>query len=332
MMIFHQKMHRGSDLETVKRGAKAVLEHLFDNHVYCDVKWCKPKQNIIANMNKNSTEVDAAGPSERIDHPPSHERSQPPAALSIIQQSSMSPANKEEEETNARPEGYYRSKEEHGKLYKQMKRIWMKLTTEDRLEECMHFFTSQKNEGMNTSVGKYARKGRTYCTTMSLTNRVMIALGTQNLGYYCFWSRVFESLNMDMSPNLKHHLMQKDNKREKKQKYEATPERKKKRARHQYDKMKTELQKQIKDNERGATYGAGTALEVATNLPVFVVEEFEQEKKLKTQKCPLVGCFGRCHTSSRSKLCFYNDCKKISQIYSKMKKYLQIKYKERYGE
>ena len=107
--------HRGSDLQTVKKAAKAVLEHLFDNHDYCDVKWCKPKQWMIANMNKNSPEFDAAGPRERFDHPPSHERSQPPAALSTNQQLSLSPANVKEG-NNTRPEGYYCSKQEHGKL------------------------------------------------------------------------------------------------------------------------------------------------------------------------------------------------------------------------
>ena len=61
------KIQRGSDLETVKTAAKAVLEHLFDNHEYCDVKWCKLKENMMANRNENSPEFDAAGPS--------HERS-----------------------------------------------------------------------------------------------------------------------------------------------------------------------------------------------------------------------------------------------------------------
>ena len=65
-----------------------------------------------------------------------------------------------------------------------MKPIWMKLTTDEKLYECMHTENSQRNEATNTSVAKYARKGRTYCATMSLTNRVMLAMGTQSLGYY----------------------------------------------------------------------------------------------------------------------------------------------------
>ena len=82
-----------------------------------------------------------------------------------------------------------------------MSEIWEKLTTDERLKECMHPFDSQINEALNTSVGKYAPKGRTYCTSMSLANRVLIAMGTHNLGYLQYWTRVFESLQLDMSPS-----------------------------------------------------------------------------------------------------------------------------------
>ena len=40
----------------------------------------------------------------------------------------------------------------------------------------------QMNEMMNTSVRKYIRKGRTYCTIMLLTNWVMIAMTVNTIG------------------------------------------------------------------------------------------------------------------------------------------------------
>ena len=330
---FMVKVHKGSDLETIKRAANAVLEHLFDNHIYCDVKWCKPLQFKLKSELRNSPSVDSAGSRERKDHPPSPERPLSPAAAASTQQSYGEPASvRKEEENKERPKGYYRSKVENGKLYKQMKKIWKKLTTEDRLKECMHPYDSQINESMNTSVAKYARKGRTYCTTMSLTNRVMISLGVQNLGYFYYWSRVFDSLSMEMSPALKHHLMQKDKKKSNKRQYESSPERKKKRAKHQFDKMKEEVEKQIKDTERGATYGSGMAVETASNLPEFVISDFERKKTLKSQYCPLVGCFGTQHSSSRSKRCVYHECKTKTELYRKMNKYLQLTYSDCFGE
>ena len=34
-------------LEKLRHNSKAVIEHLFNNHHYCDLSWCKPKQVTI---------------------------------------------------------------------------------------------------------------------------------------------------------------------------------------------------------------------------------------------------------------------------------------------
>ena len=91
----------------------------------------------------------------------------------------------------------------------------------------MHPCDSQINKSMNTTVGKYARKGRTYYTTMSLTKQVILAIGIQNLGCFGFWKLAFKSLSIDISPSLKHHLLQMDRKKERKCKYKSRPKRKK---------------------------------------------------------------------------------------------------------
>ena len=41
----------------------------------------------------------------------------------------------------------------------------------------------------------------------------------------------------------------------------------------------TELQKQMKDNKRRATYGSGMALKTVSNLLVFVTSIFEKAKE-----------------------------------------------------
>ena len=56
-------------------------------------------------------------------------------------------------------------------------------TTTTRLKESLHEFDTQKNETMNTSIAKYAHTPKTYEMTISLTNRVMIAVGTNNFGH-----------------------------------------------------------------------------------------------------------------------------------------------------
>ena len=213
-----------------------------------------------------------------------------------------------------------------------MKTIFKRLASDEKIKECMHPYDLQINEAMNMAVNKYARKGRTYCTTMSLTNRVMIAMGVHNEGYSKFWTRVFESLALDMSPALKHHLEQKDAVKSRKRKYEALPARKKKRARYQYEKMHKELRKQIDDAKKGKTYGTGIALETEDNLPAFVVENDRTDKKLSSQRCPFVGCFGKNHRTTFSKECAYNGCGSKDELVLEKKNYLRRRYPDQYGK
>ena len=56
-------------------------------------------------------------------------------------------------------------------------------TTIARLKESLNEFDTQKNEEMNTSIATYAHKTKKYGMTISLTNRVMIVVGTNDLGH-----------------------------------------------------------------------------------------------------------------------------------------------------
>ena len=160
----------------------------------------------------------------------------------------------------------------------------------------------------------------------------MISMGVHNLGYYTFWSRVFEKLRIEMSPALMRHLRQKDWKKVRKRKYETTPERKNKRAKRNHEKMKLELKKQIEDYRRGATYGSGIAIKAANCLPAYVLEDDQKKKALKSQRCPLIGCLGRNHSTSSSKACYYVGCRNNEEFLSKLKEYLLSNYAEKYGE
>ena len=210
--------------------------------------------------------------------------------------------------------------------------IWEKLTTDERLLECMHRFESQINEALNNAVAKYVRKGRTYCTTMSLTNRIMIVMGVHNLGYFGYWSRVLASMELYLSTSLGNHLKQKDEKKNYKRKYESQPERKVKRMKTAHEKMKNELKKQIADFKKGKTYGSGVAIETEQNLPLFVVEDDKKLKPLKSQRCPHIGCFGRNHATSSSKACRYYGCGSNEEYLLKLENYLKEKYPDEYGE
>eukprot|EP00957_Ditylum_brightwellii_P027530 2081379-Ditylum_brightwellii.AAC.1 len=53
------------------------------------------------------------------------------------------------------------------------------------LEQRRHPFDKQKNEGMNTAIAKFPPKTGTFSCTMSLQNRVSIAIEVQNNGMTC---------------------------------------------------------------------------------------------------------------------------------------------------
>ena len=81
------------------------------------------------------------------------------------------------------------------------------------LAQCVHEYDTQKNEGMNTCVAKYAPKNKTYCKSISLETRVKVAAGIYTVGYHFFWSEVVKELQMDISPHFESYLLQRDEKK-----------------------------------------------------------------------------------------------------------------------
>ena len=68
--------------------------------------------------------------------------------------------------------------------------------TEERLRECHHQMSSQKNEAMNKSIMRYAPKDRTYCRTMGLTSRINLAIGVDSVGHAQYYQRLFQAMGM----------------------------------------------------------------------------------------------------------------------------------------
>ena len=75
------KMYRGAPFKRLKQAVDSVLEHLFDDHKYCDIKWCKVLRERQAQQeqHENSPPSDPAGTIGRYDHPPLPKHPLPPA-------------------------------------------------------------------------------------------------------------------------------------------------------------------------------------------------------------------------------------------------------------
>ena len=146
------KTNRDHTISEIKISSFAVIEHVFDSHVYCNSRWCRPKR-ILELREKIRVSKD---------------------------EDEIKKDNEKLKEMERTVQSFYRCKVKDKFLYQQMKNTYQPFTNEERLQESLHSYSTQKNEAMNNSVAKYAPKTRTYSTTMALTNRVMIAIGTSN--------------------------------------------------------------------------------------------------------------------------------------------------------
>ena len=296
------KQGRDGTLEDLMFRAKAVLEHLFNDHTYCDPKWCVPlrlSQDYEQDSNENIVDI-----AEDIMEP-NHEN------------------------IDSNKDKYYRSKTEHSELYSQMKKAYEPYVTPERLKESLHPFDTQLNESLNNVVAKYAPKNRTYATSMSLSNRVMIVVGIHNMGHYNYWKKVFQVIGIPMSSNLCENLKRLDSKKSNKRKYNCRKEVKSKRRKIQHEKMQQQLVQQVKDAKRGAIYRPGFVVE-----DVVPEEIKEKENALRTSNkvlCRLYGCHGKTHRTQGSKLCAYHNCKTKLELRSAVDEKLRELYPSHYA-
>ena len=121
------KNNRMKIIGEIKFVSKVVIEHLFNNHEYCDSRWCRPKKLLETNSKNKEVSESYNDIKNNIE----------------IQRIKVS---------------YYRNKTKDSTLYNQMNRTYLLFTTEERLKESLHKFSTQKNETMNNSVTKYHRK------------------------------------------------------------------------------------------------------------------------------------------------------------------------------
>jgi hypothetical protein len=84
----------------------------------------------------------------------------------------------------------YRCKVKNAKLYLQCKEIMRCFTMEERLRECHHQISSQKNEAINWSIMMCAPKDKTYCRSIALTSRINIVIGVDCVGHGEYYERL----------------------------------------------------------------------------------------------------------------------------------------------
>jgi hypothetical protein len=103
---------------------------------------------------------------------------------------------------------YYRDKkkEADAKLYAVLSDKLARFITLDRLKEVAHGMDSQVNESFNNTVSWLAPKNKVYCGSLSLANRIGLALGINALGLHQYYTHLFKALGILMSDNVVHFL------------------------------------------------------------------------------------------------------------------------------
>ena len=145
-------------LEQFCQKSKAVVEHLFNCHEFCDPRWCLPSR--IQNQTAQTDEMELPDGTRAHYSPPlvqtARSEDHPPFP------SPPDPAdNRREHNNEPTPTSFYRCKIAHRELYLQMIAALAPYTTPERLLELMHPWSTQLNEALNHIVAKYAPKDRT---------------------------------------------------------------------------------------------------------------------------------------------------------------------------
>ena len=204
---------------------------------------------------------------------------------------------------------YFRSKVESPKLYEQITKAIAPYLTDTNLKMLAHPWSTQLNEAMNNSVSSYAPKTKNFSGTMSLKTRVGVAAGIQAIGYYGFWKRVFDELDLPLDTAFEHSLKMRDRKKESKRKRQRSTDGKLKQRRKDFAKMDQIHKEQMNDRKTGKTYGAGIALVAAKKRADAKLTSASRNPKgtpKEQLRCPYyhpLYCTKLGHTTASSKDC-----------------------------
>jgi hypothetical protein len=221
----------------------------------------------------------------------------------------------------------YRCKERNAKLYLQCDEIMERFCSEERLRECHHQMSSQKNEAMNRSIMRYAPKDKTYGRTMALTSRINIAIGIDCVGHPEYYERLFKAMHFGITELTYSGLRRMWRKKEYGRMYSGLKSVKLRRRLKARTKMIEGVAKMEVDLEEGRCYSTGIVLE----------NEDDQQgeppaRKKGRRNNPLTNakqvckCGGEDHQRVSSKNCPWKGWSKkmISENYGKRMKDMRL--------
>ena len=77
--------------------------------------------------------------------------------------------------------------------------VFYSFTTDEKLLEMMHPYTTQGNESLNMRGTELAPKFKNYSRMKSLDYRVQMVIGHHNIGMFEFYTRVFKDMGIKLN-------------------------------------------------------------------------------------------------------------------------------------
>ena len=92
------------------------------------------------------------------------------------------------------------------KTFAEVKKVFDRFTTDKRLQEIMHHFTTQANESLNMRLAELAPKFKNYSRTKTLDYLQQMVIAHHNVEMHQYYSNVFEHLKIPFTNHLASYL------------------------------------------------------------------------------------------------------------------------------
>jgi len=201
---------------------------------------------------------------------------------------------------------FYRSKEEDMDLYVYLKDVLSRFVTLQALKEISHGYDTLVNESLNNSIAWLAPKNKVYASTVSLAMRIGIALCINTLGTMQFYTRIFQSLGITMTADVRYYITQINNTRDKRNAKRKTKNAKIKRSEKFHTKLKEHsvTAKKERRKRRGAQCQTGIGMNGGHHSDGSDAPQTTQappRKRRARVQCP--HCQKHGHKTTKSKHC-----------------------------
>ena len=143
--------------------------------------------------------------------------------------------------------------------FQKVKLLHDKATTDNKLFQMHHHFTTQPNKSLNIQAAEVAPKWKHYSQTESLNYRMDMVVGHHNLGLGPYYDEVFNVVGIDVDGKLVNAFAVRDKRNQAKKKRDTSIEHKCTRQ-HKFEaKLKEELYLEKTKDIKIGTCGSGKA-------------------------------------------------------------------------